>query len=331
VYLFANGIIRIDMHNQRLPITEIQKFLRFVEIHVVDKVLDLLYQMAIPITKVPLDLQTNVRFENSEIELDVTTKNQLNEVLLSKLVQQASFLFSKAEALSGYEFMNVELKRIDNFRKTDNILRFIHKLVKQTRTIQTNDYDQIVKTVMGKYSLKEDDAKKRVSEWHNKFVDTKNKLAKNVKVYNNIGLEIVGSKTGNQNAVFTIKNIIKPSNIELSLSYLIATIHWSQDVANERILQAYLSGKSTEKIVERVEDQMEAEQEEETEFDINAYLGSDANSSNTSSQISEDIQQLDVRDTEPVEYEPVAEIPAAEEEEPEPPKKPERKPLRRRG
>jgi hypothetical protein len=261
VVLFNDCSYQIRLYQQRINLADIDKFLTSVSETILERIKTILYGIGVVIQLQRLELGKNIHFIFSKLEINVELSKDLEIGKLQSVLNKSSFLFDKASDIMSNEFVNLEFKKVSNYTRADQIMKYISYYIMQNRITETNELGPVIKQVMAKYNKNVVEATELVQGWIRRFVDVNNQQSRKIHIGKNIGLDVVGKQLGNTNCNFYMSNVIALEDIYTFYYYLVVLLNWSQNTENNKLYSELVGKRTDEKLLQRVQQKKDVENE----------------------------------------------------------------------
>ena len=274
--LFNDCTYQIRLYQQKINLVHIENFLEHITQNILSKIKTILYSIGINIELTRLELGKNVHFVYSKLEINVLLNKELEVGKLQNILNKSSFLFNKSGDLTSNEFVNLEFKKVNNYTRADQILKYINYYVIQNRITEINELGPVIKQVMAKYNKNVMEATELVQGWIRRFIDVNNQQNRKIQISKNIGLDVIGKQLGNSVCNFYMSNVIGLEDIYTFYYYLIVLLNWSQNVQNNKLYLELVGRKTDEKLIARVQTKKDEEDEVDLVGDLDDLVFEDA-------------------------------------------------------
>ncbi len=261
VILFNDCSYQIRLYQQRINLADIDKFLTSVSDTILERIKAILYGIGVVVQLQRLELGKNIHFIFSKLEINVDLAKDLQIGKLQSLLNKCSFLFDKASDIMSNEFVNLEFKKVSNYTRADQIMKYISYYIMQNRITETNELGPVIKQVMAKYNKNVVEGTELVQGWIRRFVDVNNQQSRKIHIGKNIGLDVVGKQLGNTNCNFYMSNVIGLEDIYTFYYYLVVLLNWSQNTENNKLYSELVGKKTDEKLLQKVQQKKDVENE----------------------------------------------------------------------
>ncbi len=261
VILFNDCSYQIRLYQQRINLADIDSFLSSVTDTILERIKAILYGIGVVIQLQRLELGKNIHFIFSKLEINVDLVKDLEVGKLQAVLNKSSFLFDKASDIMSNEFVNLEFKKVSNYTRADQIMKYISYYIMQNRITETSELGPVIKQVMAKYNKNVVEATELVQGWIRRFVDVNNQQSRKIHIGKNIGLDVVGKQLGNTNCNFYMSNVIGLEDIYTFYYYLVVLINWSQNTENNKLYSELVGKKTDEKLLQKVQQKKDVENE----------------------------------------------------------------------
>jgi hypothetical protein len=274
--LYNDCTYQIRLYQQKINIVHIENFLHHIRDSILDKIKTILYSIGVNIELSKLVLGKNVHFVYSKLEINVLLNKELEVGKLQNILNKSSFLFNKSGDLISNEFVNLEFKKVNNYTRADQILKYINYYVIQNRITEINELGPVIKQVMAKYNKNVMEATELVQGWIRRFIDVNNQQNRKIQISKNIGLDIVGKQLGNTVCNFYMSNVIGLEDIYTFYYYLIVLLNWSQNIQNNKLYTDLVGRKTDDKLIARVQTKKDQDDEVDLVGDLDDLVFEDA-------------------------------------------------------
>jgi hypothetical protein len=261
VILFNDCSYQIRLYQQRINLADVDKFLTSVSDTILERIKAILYGIGVVVQLQRLELGKNIHFIFSKLEINVDLVQDLEIGKLQALLNKCSFLFDKASDIMSNEFVNLEFKKVSNYTRADQIMKYISYYIMQNRITETNELGPVIKQVMAKYNKNVVEGTELVQGWIRRFVDVNNQQSRRIHIGKNIGLDVVGKQLGNTNCNFYMSNVIGLEDINTFYYYLVVLLNWSQNTENNKLYSELVGRKTDEKLLQKVQQKKDVENE----------------------------------------------------------------------
>lgn len=276
VILFNDCSYQIRLYQQRIHLVDVDKFLTNVNDTILERIKAILYGIGVVIQLERLELGKNIHFIFSKLEINVDLVKDLEVGKLQSILNKSSFIFDKASDIMSNEFINLEFKKVSNYTRADQIMKYISYYIMQNRITETSELGPVIKQVMAKYNKNVVESTELVQGWIRRFVDVNNQQSRKIHMSKNIGLDVVGKQLGNTNCNFYMSNVIGLEDIYTFYYYLVVLLNWSQNTANNKLYSELVGKKTDEKLLQKVQQKKDVENEVDLIGDLDDLVFEDA-------------------------------------------------------
>lgn len=261
VILFSDLSYQIRLYQQRINLIDVDRFLTSVSDTILERIKAILYGIGVVLQLQRLELGKNIHFIFSKLEINVDLVKDLEVGKLQALLNKCSYLFDKSSDIMSNEFVNLEFKKVSNYTRADQIMKYISYYIMQNRITETSELGPVIKQVMAKYNKNVAEATELVQGWIRRFVDVNNQQSRKIHIGKNIGLDVVGKQLGNTNCNFYMSNVIGLEDIYTFYYYLVVLLNWSQNTENNKLYSELVGKKTDEKLLQKVQQKKDVENE----------------------------------------------------------------------
>jgi hypothetical protein len=276
VILFNDCTYQIRLYQQRINLVDVDTFLTHISDTILERIKHILHGIGIVIQLQRLELGKNIHFIFSKLEINVELDKELEIGKLQAVLNKSSFLFDKASDIMSNEFVNLEFKKVNNYTRADQIMKYISYYIMQNRITETNELGPVIKQVMAKYNKNVVEGTEIVQGWIRRFVDVNNQQSRKIHIGKNIGLDVVGKQLGNNICNFYMSNVIGLEDIYTFYYYLVVLLNWSQNTENNKLYSELVGRKTDEKLLVKLQQKKDIENEVDLIGDLDDLVFEDA-------------------------------------------------------
>lgn len=271
--LFADGIYQIRLYQQKMNLKNIEKLLEYLRNNILLQIKTILSNIGINLILEPLELGRNIYFVFSKLEINLELNRDILLGRLQNVLGKSIFVFNKLPGQLSNEFTNLEFKKVNNFTRTDQVLKYItHYIIQGRINPKTDDMTPLVKQLMTKYRKNVKDCLELINNWVSKFMSFDEPFKKS-RMSKSLGLELIGKQMGSNSVSFYMTNVTELEDINTFFYYISMLLLLSQTEENNALYKKLIGVRLNEKLVEKVAEQKE--QEEENLADLYAQLESE--------------------------------------------------------
>jgi hypothetical protein len=261
IILFADGVYQVRLYQQKINLANISVLLEHLRNNFMLKIKNILLNSGIEFVLDPYVLGENIYFVFSKLEIEIELNKDILLAKLQNILNKSIYLFNKIPGLMANEFTNLEFKKVNNYTRTDQILKYItHFIIQGRLNPKTDDMTPLVKQLISKYKKNAQEAMEILQNWVSKFITIEDQEIKKTKISKSIGLEVIGKQVGSNIVSFYMSNVIQLDDINTFFYYISMMILLSQLDVNIRLYKSLIGKRVNEEIVAKVDEIKEQEQ-----------------------------------------------------------------------
>jgi hypothetical protein len=261
IILFSDGVYQVRLYQQKINLANISVLLENLRNDILLKIKTILLNSGVEFVLDPFVLGENIYFVFSKLEIEIELNKDILLAKLQNVLNKSIYLFNKIPGLMANEFTNIEFKKVNNYTRTDQVLKYITHFIIQGRLNPRNDdMTPLVKQLMSKYKKNAQESMEILQNWVSKFMTIEDQQIKKTKISKSIGLEVVGKEMGSNIVNFYMSNVIQLDDINTFFYYISMMILLSQLDENTRLYKSLMGKKVDEKLVAKVDEIKEQEQ-----------------------------------------------------------------------